>query len=171
MVLDNAVRAQGPPVSLTRVAQVRDSIGRLLQDEPRLDTLRVMSRLNTLSFILRTNEAPQAKRLAQQSLALAQRLGFSKGLVEAHFNLGYCYRGRNQYDSAIYHSQKALDLSARMGNRYTQTRAYYSLARIYTEQGNYAAAWARDSMGLPWLATSTTGGPSCFSWFRPVVLS
>jgi tetratricopeptide (TPR) repeat protein len=170
MVLDNAVRAQGPPVSLTRVAQVRDSIGRLLQDEPRLDTLCV-GRLNALSFILRTNEAPQAKRLAQQSLALAQRLGFSKGLVEAHFNLGYCYRGRNQYDSAIYHSQKALDLSARMGNRYTQTRAYYSLARIYTEQGNYAAACARASTGLLWLATSTTGGPSCFSWFRPVVLS
>jgi hypothetical protein len=80
MVLDNAVRAQGPPVSLTRVAQVRDSIGRLLQAEPRLDTLRV-SRFNALSFILRTNEAPQAKCLVQQSLALAQHLGFSKGLL------------------------------------------------------------------------------------------
>jgi hypothetical protein len=100
IVLGNAVRAQGPPMPLARVAQVRDSIGRLLQAEPRLDTLRV-SRLNPLSFILRTNEASQAKCLAQQSLALAQHLG---GLVEAHFDLGYYYRGRNQYDSAIYHS-------------------------------------------------------------------
>jgi signal transduction histidine kinase len=140
-------QAQGPPLPLARVALVRDSIGHLLQSEPRLDTLRV-NRLNTLSFLLRTNEAPQAQRLAQQAVTLAQRLMFSKGLVEAHFNLGYCYRARNQYDSAIYHSQKALVLSARIGNRYTQTRAYYNLARIYTEQGNYAAALGPSIDGL-----------------------
>jgi hypothetical protein len=33
IVLGNAVRAQGPTVPLARVAQVRDSIGRLLQAE------------------------------------------------------------------------------------------------------------------------------------------
>jgi signal transduction histidine kinase len=139
--------AQGPPLPLARVAVVRDSISRLLLAEPQLDTLRV-SRLNALSFLLRTNEAPQAQRLAQQALALARRLRFSKGLVEAHFNLGYCYRAHNQYDSAIYHSQQSLDWSVRTGNRYTQSRAYYNLARIYTEQGNYAAALGPSIDGL-----------------------
>jgi signal transduction histidine kinase len=148
LVLGSGVaQAQGPPLPLARVAVVRDSIGRLLLAEPRPDTLRVR-RLNTLSFLLRTNEALQAQRFAQQALALAQQLRDSKGLVEAHFNLGYCYRARNQYDSAIYHSEKALTLSARTGNRYTQTRAYYNLARIYTEQGNYAAALGPSLDGL-----------------------
>ncbi|RZL07872.1 MAG: tetratricopeptide repeat protein, partial [Hymenobacter sp.] len=101
-----------------------------------------------MSFILRTNEAPQSQRLARQALALAQQLNFSKGLVEAHFNMGYSFRALNQYDSAIYYSHKALDLSESIGNRYTQTRAYYNLARIYTEQGNYAAALGPSLDGL-----------------------
>lgn len=56
---------------LARVAAVRDSIGRLLAAESRPDTQRV-GRLNALSFILRTNEAPQAAHLARQALQLAQ---------------------------------------------------------------------------------------------------
>jgi signal transduction histidine kinase len=140
-------RAQGPPVPLARVATVRDSIERLLATQPRLDTQRV-SRLNTLAFLLRTNEAGPAERLARQSLALARRLRFDKGLTEAYFNMGYLLRTRSQYDSAIYYSQQALAASVRTGNRYTQTRAYYNLARIFTEQGNYAAALGPSLDGL-----------------------
>ncbi|RZK54375.1 MAG: hypothetical protein EOO59_11500, partial [Hymenobacter sp.] len=148
MVLSSgAVRAQGPPLPLARLAVVRDSLGRLLATDHRPDTLRVV-RLNTLAFALRTNDAPEAQRLARQALALAQRLGFERGLVEAHFNLGYNYRARSQYDSAIYHSQRALAWATHTHNRYTQTRAYYNLARSYTEQGNYAAALGPSLDGL-----------------------
>ena len=140
-------QAQGPPVPLARVATVRDSIERLLVAQPRPDTQRV-SRLNALAFLLRTNEAGPAERLARQSLALARRLGFDKGLTEAYFNMGYLLRTRSQYDSAIYYSRQALAASVRIGNRYTQTRAYYNLARIFTEQGNYAAALGPSLDGL-----------------------
>jgi len=134
-------------VPLARVANVRDSIERLLAAQPRLDTQRV-SRLNALAFLLRTNEAGPAERLARQSLALAKRLRFDKGLTEAYFNMGYLLRTHSRYDSAIYYSQQALAASVRTGNRYTQTRAYYNLARIFTEQGNYAAALAPSLDGL-----------------------
>ncbi|MVN77471.1 hypothetical protein GO988_14135 [Hymenobacter sp. HMF4947] len=142
-----AAWAQGPPLPLARVAVMRDSISRLLATDLRPDTLRV-SRLNTLAFALRTNEAPLAQRLARQALALAQQLNFKRGLVEAHFNLGYNYRVRSQYDSAIYHSRQALAWAIRTRNRYTQTRAYYNLARIYLEQGDYAAALGPSLDGL-----------------------
>ncbi|RYZ50956.1 MAG: tetratricopeptide repeat protein, partial [Sphingobacteriales bacterium] len=138
---------QGPPLPLARLVVVRDSLGRLLAADHRPDTLRVV-RLNTLAFALRTNDAPQAQRLAQQALALAHHLGFERGLMEAHFNVGYNYRARNQYDSAIYHSQQALAGAIRTRNHYTQTRAYYNLARSYTEQGNYAAALGPSLDGL-----------------------
>jgi signal transduction histidine kinase len=134
-----AVWAQGPPIPLARVVAVRDSIGRLLAADTRQDTLRV-NRLNNLAFVLRTNEAPQAQRLARHALALAQRLGFEPGLMEAHFNMGYNFRARSRYDSAIYHSRQALAFAIRTHSQYTQTRAYYNLARSYAEQGNYAAA-------------------------------
>jgi signal transduction histidine kinase/tetratricopeptide (TPR) repeat protein len=142
-----AAQAQGPPMPLARVAVVRDSIKQLLATEPRLDTTRV-GRLNALSFLLRTNEAPQAQRLARQALAGAKQLNFRKGLLDAHFNMGYCFRALNQYDSAIYHSRKALKFSADTHNHYTQTRAYYNLARIYTEQGDYASALGPSLDGL-----------------------
>ena len=138
---------QGPPLPLARLAVVRDSLGRLLATDRRPDTLRVV-RLNTLAFALRTNDAPQAQRLAKQGLALAQQLGFERGLVEAHFNMGYNYRTRSQYDSAVYHSRQALAGAIRTSNHYTQTRAYYNLARSYTEQGNYAAALGPSLDGL-----------------------
>jgi signal transduction histidine kinase len=143
----SVARAQGPPVPLPRVATVRDSLGRLLAAQPRSDTQRV-SRLNALAFILRTNEAPQAERLARQALALARQLRFDKGLTEAYFNMGYLLRTHSRYDSAVYYSRQALAASVRTGNRYTQTRAYYNLARIYTEQGNYAAALGPSLDGL-----------------------
>ena len=141
-------QGQAPPVlSLPRLQVVRDSLTHLLARDPQPDTLRVM-RLNTLAFILRTNEAASAQRLARQGLTLAQRLHYERGLVEAHFNLGYLYRARSQYDSAIFHSQRAMAWALRTHNRYTQTRAYYNLARIYTEQGNYAAALGPSLDGL-----------------------
>jgi len=142
-----AAGAQGPPLPLARQAVVHDSLRRLLATDQRADTLRVV-RLNTLAFALRTNEAPQSQRLAHEALALAQRLGFARGLVEAHFNLGYYYRAHNQYDSAIYHSRQALAGAIGTRNRYTQTRAYYNLARSYAEQGDYAAALPPSLDGL-----------------------
>lgn len=133
-------RAQGPPLPLARLAVVRDSLGHLLARDTRPDTLRV-GRLNTLAFALRVNAAEESLALTRQALRLASRLRFERGLMEALFNLSYYQRARSQYDSAIYNARLALPLAERTGNRYTQTRVYYNLARIYQEQGNYAAGW------------------------------
>jgi len=138
---------QGQPLPPARQTVVHDSLHWLLATDQRANTLRVV-RLNTLAFALRTNDAPQSQRLAHEALALAQRLGFARGLVEAHFNLGYYYRAHNQYDSAIYHSQQALVGAIGTRNRYTQTRAYYNLARSYAEQADYATALPPSLDGL-----------------------
>jgi signal transduction histidine kinase len=132
---------------LARLLVVRDSLTHLLAHDPRPDTLRVV-RLNSLAFALRTNEAEQSLRLARQSLALAQRLCFGRGLLEAQFNLGYYHRAHNNYDSALYYTKRALVLGTRLGNRYTSTRLYYNLARIYQEQGDLAAALGPSLDGL-----------------------
>jgi signal transduction histidine kinase len=139
--------AQGLPLPLKRLVVVRDSLSHLLATQPRSDTLRDV-RLNTLAFVLRTNDPQRAQELAWQGLALARRLHFAPGLVESQFTLGYIHRARSQYDSAIYYSRQALVWAMRTRNSYTQTRAYYNLCRIYTEQGNYAAALGPSLDGL-----------------------
>lgn len=141
------VRAQGPPLPLARTRALQDSMSRLLALDQQADTLRV-SRLNNLSFALRFNDPTQSLALARQALHLAQQLCFQRGELEAQFNLGYYFRAHSQYDSALYFTKPALALAARTGNRYTQTRAYYNLARIYQEQGNYVAALGPSLDGL-----------------------
>jgi signal transduction histidine kinase len=138
---------QGPALSLPRLEVVRDSLTQLLATQPRPDTLRVL-RLNTLAFALRLSDPAQAQPLARQALALARRLRYARGLVEAHFNVGYNARAHNQYDSAIYHSQQALRWARRTGNRLTESRALLNLSRSYSEQGNYADALGPSLDGL-----------------------
>jgi signal transduction histidine kinase len=135
------------PLPLPRLRVLHDSLSQLLARDARRDTVRVR-RLNSLAFALRLQDPPQARGLARQALALAQRLHYAPGLVEAHFTLGYDFRARSLYDSAIYHSQQALGWATRTGNRFTQSRALYNLCRIYTEQGNYAAAVGPSLDGL-----------------------
>jgi signal transduction histidine kinase len=132
---------------LARLLVVRDSLTHLLARNQRPDTLRVV-RLNTLAFALRTNEAKQSLVLTREALALAQRLRFERGLLEAQFNLGYYHRAHSNYDSALYYTQRALVLGNRLGNSYTSTRLYYNLARIYQEQGDLAAALGPSLDGL-----------------------
>ncbi|WP_342296408.1 histidine kinase [Hymenobacter segetis] len=140
-------RAQGPPLPLARLRVVRDSLSHLLARDTRPDTQRV-SRLNTLAFALRMNAADESLALTRQALRLARQLDFARGLLEAEFNLSYYLRAHSQYDSAIYYARLALPLAVRTGNRYTQTRVNYNLARIYQEQGNYAAALGPSLDGL-----------------------
>ena len=149
-------RAQGPPLPLARLTVVRDSLDRLLARDVHPDTLRV-SRLNTLAFALRVNEAETSLKLTRKALRLARQLHFERGLLEALFNLSYYQRAHSQYDSAIYYARQALPLADRTGNRYTQTRVYYNLARIYQEQGNYAAALGPSLDGLA--LARTMGNP------------
>ena len=138
---------QRPMLPLARLAVVRDSLTHLLAAQPRPDTLRVQ-RLNTLAFALRLSDPAAARPLAWQALALARHLRYARGLVEAHFNVGYNARARNQYDSAIYHSRQALTWARRTHNRLTESRALFNLSRSYSEQGDYAAALGPSLDGL-----------------------
>lgn len=147
MLITGAAWAQGPPLPLARTLELRDSISQLLTRDRQPDTLRV-HRLNILSFALRFNEPAQSLAWARQALALARHLRFQSGVMEAQFNLGYYFRAHSQYDSALYFTKPALELAARTGNRYTQSRAFYNLTRIYQEQGNYAAALGTSLDGL-----------------------
>ena len=130
-----------------RSAAVRDSLRKLLQAARPADTTRV-NQLNALAFALRTNDAFQTRQLALEALGLAQRLHYKRGLLNAHFSLGYYYRGSSKYDSAIYHTRAALRLAVKTRGDYDRTRGLYNLARIYYDKGDYSSALATNMQGL-----------------------
>ncbi|QKG58424.1 hypothetical protein GKZ68_18380 [Hymenobacter sp. BRD128] len=108
----------------------------------------LVNRLNKQAFVLRINHALQTRQLAKQALRLAQQLHYDRGLLNAHFSLGYYYRGASKYDSALYHTQQALRLAAKLHSDYDRTRGLYNLARIYSEQGDYSRALDVNLQGL-----------------------
>lgn len=118
-----------------------------LRTATRSDTARV-NWLNKQAFVLRINHAAQTRQLAKQALRLAQPLHYDKGLLNAHFSLGYYYRGASKYDSALYHTREALQLAAKIHSEYDRTRGLYNLARIYFEQGDYSRALDANLQGL-----------------------
>jgi signal transduction histidine kinase len=98
--------------------------------------------------VLRINHAAQTRQLAKEALRLSQQQHYDRGLLNAHFSLGYYYRGASKYDSALYHTQQALRLAAKIHSNYDRTRGLYNLARIYFEQGDYSGALAINLQGM-----------------------
>lgn len=113
----------------------------------RADTVRV-NRLNAAAFALRINRAELTLQLSKQALALAEKLQYDVGLLNASFSLGYYYRGRSQYDSAQYFTKQAMAIATRLHRPYDLTRGLYNLSRIYSEQGDYSKALAVNIEGL-----------------------
>ncbi|MBO2029937.1 hypothetical protein J4D99_00930 [Siccationidurans ginsengisoli] len=113
----------------------------------RLDTAYV-NWLNKQAFLLRINQAAKTRQFAKQALVLAKQLHYERGMLNAHFSLGYYYRGASKYDSALYHTQQALSLASRLHSSYDRTRGLYNLGRIHFEQGDYSGALAINLQGL-----------------------
>ena len=93
---------QYKPAELRR----QDSLRHLLRADSRPDTARV-NRLYSLGFALRTNDAARATSLLWEAQRLARHLHYPRGLANAEFGLGYCYRASNAYDSALYYTKQA----------------------------------------------------------------
>ncbi|TGD79895.1 tetratricopeptide repeat-containing sensor histidine kinase [Hymenobacter wooponensis] len=124
-----------------------DSLQLRLREHPQPDTVRV-NRLNALALALRTNNPARSAALFREALALATRLHYMLGRGHARFGLGYYYRDKSQYDSALAYNQSAYHDYSLLHNDYHRARALYGIARIYYEQGLYGQSMASCLEGL-----------------------
>ncbi|TGE06651.1 tetratricopeptide repeat-containing sensor histidine kinase [Hymenobacter fodinae] len=127
--------------------QKLDSLQLRLRQHPQPDTVRV-NRLNALALALRTNNPATSAALFREALALSTRLQYLLGRGHARFGLGYHYRDKSQYDSALTYTQRAYHDYTQLRNDYHRARALYGMARIYFEQGLYGQSMASCLEGL-----------------------
>ena len=120
---------------------------RLLAVGTQQDSARV-NRLNKLAFALRFENQINAWQVSLQALRLAQRLHYAQGELSSYVNLGYSYRGRNQYDSALYCAKKSLALADRLHDKSAMLRTLYNIVRIYIYRGEYSQAYVENAKGL-----------------------
>ena len=120
---------------------------RLLAADAKQDSTRV-NRLNKLAFAFRVENQVNAWQLSLQALRLAQRLHYEQGELSAYVTLGYSYRGRNKYDSALYCAKKSMALADKLHNKPALLRTLYNIVRIYIYKGNYSQAYIANAKGL-----------------------
>lgn len=119
----------------------------LLAANTKADSARV-NHLNKLAFALRIENTVKAWQLSLQALRLAHHLHYEQGELSSYVNLSYSYRGRNQYDSALYCSKKSIDLADKLQNKRDELRILYNVVRIYIYKGDYSKAYAANAKGL-----------------------
>ncbi len=112
-----------------------DSLEKLLLQTPQ-DTTRV---LLLVQLTLRNTffKSDTALILARQAIALAQKLGFSKGEIRALIRLGEARRLRGEYPQALEEQLMALQLSRQTHNSEEEANAFKFIGLIYIDLGEY----------------------------------
>ena len=114
---------------------VTDSIKRLLVLTQQ-DTKRVLL-LSELAGTYQFFNSDTAIVLAQQAIALAQKLQFSKGESRALTRLGEVMRVRGEFPQALEANLKGLRLSRQTNNIEEEANTLSFTAHIYIDLGEY----------------------------------
>ncbi|MEZ4777224.1 MAG: tetratricopeptide repeat protein [Bacteroidia bacterium] len=102
--------------------------------EERIDLLK------ELAFELKTNDPEKALLYARESLYQSGKIGDDHGRAEAHHTIGLINRYQGDYDEALDHFLKALEIRKRINDEIGLARSYNNIGQISDIQGNLAQA-------------------------------
>ena len=103
------------------------------------DTFRI-ELLNTLAYKLHTSNPKEGINYARESISLAKRTHFEKGLARAYNSLGACFWNQSKLDSALKYYQASYLINDRLGIVRGTTGALGNMAIIYNHRGDYVNA-------------------------------
>lgn len=104
--------------------------------------------LTHLSIDESTGNLEQSKIYALLALEKAKRVGFKKGLANAHYALGLYFDYNIMIDSALYHYEIAADLYKAGENLKGEANAYTGIGYVYMALANYEKAVGNILKGL-----------------------
>ncbi len=78
--------------------------------------------------------------LGELSVKLCQKNNYEKGLLEANRNIGIAYWVKSDYDQALNYYNNSLEIAIKLDNQKEVGRLYYSIAKVYDNQGKYPEA-------------------------------
>ncbi|OJJ17900.1 hypothetical protein BKI52_29005 [marine bacterium AO1-C] len=109
----------------------------LLKSSPDTNKVNLYYSICRAYFRVSSDSAIQA---GQQSLALAQKLRFSKGIANAYNGIGISYYFQGDYPKAIAFYKKAMAIHQSDKNKLGLSQIYNNLGVIYKKLGNYPEA-------------------------------
>ncbi|QNH60877.1 tetratricopeptide repeat-containing sensor histidine kinase [Hymenobacter sediminicola] len=128
-------------VSIAQNAQpaVIDSLKRQLAAAPANDTLRVYL-LDELCWNLSRSDLPKARSYAEEGIALAQRIGYTRGEARCHQDLGTCLSFVGAADEALQQHFMALRLFRKLGMKKAMGYAYNGIANCHNLRHDFTTA-------------------------------
>jgi PAS domain S-box-containing protein len=96
--------------------------------------------LNDLAYALYRSDPEKAETYGSQALALAEKLGFKKGIAESHGILGTSFWVRGNYDKALECYTESLNICEQTGDRKGVASCYTNIGLIHKTRSNYEQA-------------------------------
>ncbi|MDQ6813142.1 MAG: hypothetical protein M3040_05365 [Bacteroidota bacterium] len=128
------------------------NISRLDSSEALLPAMKedtaTANRLAELSYQFAFNEAEKSVKLGQQGVLLSNHLGYKKGTAHNNQSLGWGLWGVGDYTKALQRAFLSLRLYEALKDRQGITIAYYMIANIYRDIGDYKKALLNAEIGL-----------------------
>ena len=123
-----------------------DSLLLVLQ-KPCQDTLKVKI-FNKLYIINEYSDVKKAKEYLIQSLSLATKIGYEKGIATSLMYWGYYYENASDFPSALNSYRSALNRYSKLNNKKGVGDCYDNLGNVYYDEGNYPEALSNYFLGL-----------------------
>jgi tetratricopeptide (TPR) repeat protein/serine phosphatase RsbU (regulator of sigma subunit) len=96
---------------------------------------------NKLSWsYLNAGELEKAVSFAKESIEMAQKANFLKGVANANNNLGSIYWSQGDYDNALICYENAYKIAVKMGDEQKQSAFIGNVGMIYILKGDYIKA-------------------------------
>jgi adenylate cyclase len=96
--------------------------------------------LNDLSWDYAQINPDEGIKYGLQGLALAEQLGWKKGIAKADNNLGNNYQSKSDYPKALEYYFKSLKMNEALGDKGSIARITRSIGNVYSRQSDYAKA-------------------------------
>ncbi len=96
--------------------------------------------LNDLSWDYAQINPDEGIKYGLQGLALAEQLGWKKGIAKADNNLGNNYQSKSDYPKALEYYFKSLKMNEALGDKGSIARITRSIGNVYSRQSDYPKA-------------------------------
>ncbi|HLP11622.1 MAG TPA: tetratricopeptide repeat protein [Flavobacteriales bacterium] len=115
-----------------------DSLQKIIETQ-RHDTAEVTA-LKALGATLSKSNPQKALEYAKYALALAEKLGYKKGLIVSHITIGQCYINLAEYNLALDHFNKSIAMAKETGDRANYFTGMVQKGIVYESKGEYSTA-------------------------------
>ncbi len=138
-----------PVLLCAQKKQDNSAIESLLKELPKAkeDTSKVALLYNLAVNYLDRNPDLSSK-YGEAGLALAEKLGWQKGIVVTANLLGEAYADHSKYVRALECYSKVLKINVAAGYKLSEATTWRDITEVYDEQGNYAQALEAESNAL-----------------------